>query len=61
MSESFRKENLGGYTVPKWTPKKTDLGVDKRLLRQCGIEHYAPIDEVDDEASDNDGAAQGAE
>ena len=38
-----------------------DRGVDKRLLRQCGIEHYAPIDEVDDEASDNDGAAQGAE
>ena len=60
-AEPFRKENLGGYTVPKWTPRKTDLGVDKRLLRQCGIEHYAPIDEVDDEASDNDGAAQGAE
>ena len=47
--------------MPKWTPKKTDLGVDKRLLRQCGIEHYAPIDEVDDDTYAEAEAAQEAE
>lgn len=49
---AFKKENLGGYAVPKWTPRKTDLGVDKRLLRMCGIEYYAPIDEVEDFTED---------
>lgn len=57
-AEPFKKEDLGGYTVPKWTPRKTDLGVDKRLLRQCGIEFYAPIDEVDDAALDEAESAQ---
>ncbi len=60
-AEPFKKQDLGGYAVPRWTPKKTDLGVDKRLLRQCGIEHYAPINEVDDDALDEDTAAQEAE
>lgn len=60
-AESFKKEDLGGYSVPRWTPKKTDLGVDKRLLRQCGIEYYAPIDEVDDAALDETADGQEAQ
>lgn len=60
-AEPFLKEGLGGYTVPKWTPRKSDLGVDKRLLRQCGIEHYGPIDEVDDDAAAEASTADGAE
>ena len=60
-AEPFKKKDLGGYSVPKWTPKKTDLGVDKRLLRQCGIEFYAPIDEVDDSALDAEAAIEEAQ
>ena len=40
-AKEFLQQNQTGYIVPKFAPKKGDLGVSKRLLRMAGVNSYA--------------------
>lgn len=41
----FKKENLGGYEVPKFSPRKSDMYVSKEMLKMYGLDHYGPVEE----------------
>ena len=38
----YKKENLGGYTVPKFRPMYMDLHPSDEILRMYNLESYEP-------------------
>lgn len=44
-AEAFKRE-MGGYVVPKFAPKKTDLGISPALLQQYGLQSYGPAEDL---------------
>lgn len=41
----YRREDLGGYVVPAFVPKKADMYVSPEMLKLYNLDHYGPVDE----------------
>ena len=39
----YKKENVGGYTPPKFVPMPIDIYPSKEMLRMYGLESYGPV------------------
>ena len=39
----YLREDLGGYTVPKFAPMDIDLHPSEEMLRMYGLKSYEPI------------------
>ena len=48
-AKPYLRADIAGYNVPKFAPRKGDLGVSKRLLKMVGLESYGPEQVIDGE------------
>lgn len=43
----YMRKDLGGYVVPKFTPRKSDMFVSPEMLKMYGLDHYGPQEEYE--------------